>query len=125
MIRRPPRSTRTDTLFPYTTLFRSAVCMEVNRSFKCAAHELRPESMEAILRLVLNPAQRVIKLECQAFRLIVGQRIDFHLRRGSAVGGQTIAYGAGDAQHHGIAGSCKRANLNIDTSMRGDRKRVV
>src|SRR3546814_8609401 len=25
MIRRPPRSTRTDTLFPYTTLFRSAV----------------------------------------------------------------------------------------------------
>src|SRR3546814_8652928 len=25
MIRRPPRSTRTDTLFPYTTLFRSDV----------------------------------------------------------------------------------------------------
>src|SRR3546814_11846216 len=25
MIRRPPRSTRTDTLFPYTTLFRSFV----------------------------------------------------------------------------------------------------
>src|SRR3546814_5724506 len=28
MIRRPPRSTRTDTLFPYTTLFRS--CPKVN-----------------------------------------------------------------------------------------------
>src|SRR3546814_9801423 len=26
MIRRPPRSTRTDTLFPYTTLFRSPAC---------------------------------------------------------------------------------------------------
>src|SRR3546814_3256600 len=26
MIRRPPRSTRTDTLFPYTTLFRSRQC---------------------------------------------------------------------------------------------------
>src|SRR3546814_2549733 len=25
MIRRPPRSTRTDTLFPYTTLFRSGI----------------------------------------------------------------------------------------------------
>src|SRR3546814_19884336 len=25
MIRRPPRSTRTDTLFPYTTLFRSVM----------------------------------------------------------------------------------------------------
>src|SRR3546814_14201080 len=30
MIRRPPRSTRTDTLFPYTTLFRSvAVVVEI------------------------------------------------------------------------------------------------
>src|SRR3546814_3417719 len=27
MIRRPPRSTRTDTLFPYTTLFRSSVLL--------------------------------------------------------------------------------------------------
>src|SRR3546814_4493035 len=30
MIRRPPRSTRTDTLFPYTTLFRSRV-VTINR----------------------------------------------------------------------------------------------
>src|SRR3546814_18857616 len=28
MIRRPPRSTRTDTLFPYTTLFRSLFALE-------------------------------------------------------------------------------------------------
>src|SRR3546814_12443125 len=28
MIRRPPRSTRTDTLFPYTTLFRSTIVAE-------------------------------------------------------------------------------------------------
>src|SRR3546814_2224783 len=28
MIRLPPRSTRTDTLFPYTTLFRSALLLE-------------------------------------------------------------------------------------------------
>src|SRR3546814_14790364 len=32
MIRRPPRSTRTDTLFPYTTLFRS--------SCRCCLHPL-------------------------------------------------------------------------------------
>src|SRR3546814_7340070 len=31
MLRRPPRSTRTDTLFPYTTLFRSAEPDEVER----------------------------------------------------------------------------------------------
>src|SRR3546814_8648875 len=30
MIRRPPRSTRTDTLFPYTTLFRSASVVAVH-----------------------------------------------------------------------------------------------
>src|SRR3546814_15767771 len=37
MIRRPPRSTRTDTLFPYTTLFRS-------RDFSSAAlRPLRPK----------------------------------------------------------------------------------
>src|SRR3546814_1836620 len=29
MIRRPPRSTRTDTLFPYTTLFRSICATEI------------------------------------------------------------------------------------------------
>src|SRR3546814_8288126 len=31
MIRRPPRSTRTDTLFPYTTLFRSLAVAEIMR----------------------------------------------------------------------------------------------
>src|SRR3546814_8218034 len=36
MIRRPPRSTRTDTLFPYTTLFRSFLNMLI--SFSVAGH---------------------------------------------------------------------------------------
>src|SRR3546814_3688281 len=31
MIRRPPRSTRTDTLFPYTTLFRSPSSSQPSR----------------------------------------------------------------------------------------------
>src|SRR3546814_18188272 len=37
MIRRPPRSTRTDTLFPYTTLFRSV---------RCPAADVRKPSMK-------------------------------------------------------------------------------
>src|SRR3546814_10633987 len=32
MIRRPPRSTRTDTLFPYTTLFRSPIDILINNA---------------------------------------------------------------------------------------------
>src|SRR3546814_5431965 len=40
MIRRPPRSTRTDTLFPYTTLFRSARAEQIGeaRPGQLAAH---------------------------------------------------------------------------------------
>src|SRR3546814_9064072 len=35
MIRRPPRSTRTDTLFPYTTLFRSAAAFYAGSLRNC------------------------------------------------------------------------------------------
>src|SRR3546814_16613841 len=35
MIRRPPRSTRTDTLFPYTTLFRSGVDSALDHLQSC------------------------------------------------------------------------------------------
>src|SRR3546814_1305219 len=38
MIRRPPRSTRTDTLFPYTTLFRSGICVSHGRSNQYELH---------------------------------------------------------------------------------------
>src|SRR3546814_1295070 len=41
MIRRPPRSTRTDTLFPYTTLFRSSI--EASDAFHAPA---RPVGLE-------------------------------------------------------------------------------
>src|SRR3546814_1988241 len=40
MIRRPPRSTRTDTLFPYTTLFRSETFPQSGRATKGAAKML-------------------------------------------------------------------------------------
>src|SRR3546814_9353081 len=41
MIRRPPRSTRTDTLFPYTTLFRSQHRAEAGADHPAAASEDR------------------------------------------------------------------------------------
>src|SRR3546814_8852431 len=43
MIRRPPRSTRTDTLFPYTTLFRSKEIRAAFRSPGCIGHLLDQE----------------------------------------------------------------------------------
>src|SRR3546814_1179109 len=55
MIRRPPRSTRTDTLFPYTTLFRSdtAIMRRVNvadfEARALAGQTARPERRHAAL----------------------------------------------------------------------------
>src|SRR3546814_1608305 len=45
MIRRPPRSTRTDTLFPYTTLFRSPPPRE--RPFPARLNVRRRENPES------------------------------------------------------------------------------
>src|SRR3546814_9090595 len=42
MIRRPPRATRTDTLFPYTTLFRSLPPHAARRRHSGAGDEARP-----------------------------------------------------------------------------------
>src|SRR3546814_2661850 len=47
MIRRPPRSTRTDTLFPYTTLFRSTAASR-QRQFREAVAERRRIGLDAV-----------------------------------------------------------------------------
>src|SRR3546814_8101085 len=46
MIRRPPRSTRTDTLFPYTTLF---------RSYRCRAEKTLHLDTEKIPYITMQP----------------------------------------------------------------------
>src|SRR3546814_4969877 len=47
MIRRPPRSTRTDTLFPYTTLFRSGRRQHVGQSRVACLHAVQVEAEQA------------------------------------------------------------------------------
>src|SRR3546814_6538093 len=58
MIRRPPRSTRTDTLFPYTTLFRSPGQVVVTDTtslnlFKALAAALRIQQQAAPRRRII------------------------------------------------------------------------
>src|SRR3546814_10435554 len=48
MIRRPPRSTRTDTLFPYTTLFRSVQQLLNDIARIDVRHQARTESLREI-----------------------------------------------------------------------------
>src|SRR3546814_10052216 len=65
MIRRPPRSTRTDTLFPYTTLFRSAL----------------PEGAAVLLQKPMGldlAAATAIRDVCRARRLTAS--VNFQLR---------------------------------------------
>src|SRR3546814_6444985 len=64
MIRRPPRSTRTDTLFPYTTLFRSLESSEIAaiaRAFLQARSDA--EGGLAVLAPIDSPAKRTAALQ--------------------------------------------------------------
>src|SRR3546814_5809520 len=50
MIRRPPRSTRTATLFPYTTLFRSSTFFPWAKAHSSRGKKVSPPSSSAALR---------------------------------------------------------------------------
>src|SRR3546814_15087447 len=63
-IRRPPRSTRTDTLFPYTTLFRSTP-----RSRSAAPRERKMMSLDNLSRTAYNE-------DHEAFRATVRQFLE-------------------------------------------------
>src|SRR3546814_2813805 len=54
MIRRPPRSTRTDTLFPYTTLFRSL--HQTGEREAAHPHRIDGEEKEAAVGVEQRPA---------------------------------------------------------------------
>src|SRR3546814_17003041 len=53
MIRRPPRSTRTDTLFPYTTLFRSTKHVFIIPGI-ILAYALRPSLQPAATSIIVG-----------------------------------------------------------------------
>src|SRR3546814_8004039 len=79
MIRRPPRSTRTDTLFPYTTLFRSLPQRADRLQVRELLEKLRrrlPDQREADIRRVadIRPGPEVEAGETLRQRLPPGIR---------------------------------------------------
>src|SRR3546814_10415258 len=71
MIRRPPRSTRTDTLFPYTTLFRSRV--RADRLVFFQTIQAGPERLgvlegQGVLRRLPEPSFELLALGQRAVR---------------------------------------------------------
>src|SRR3546814_7963175 len=71
MIRRPPRSTRIDTLFPYTTLFRSShctpICLQKGRSWgwwrpHLSYHRVLKKFAGHVLTLYLKPTSKKYRI---------------------------------------------------------------
>src|SRR3546814_3621876 len=60
MIRRPPRSTRTDTRFPYTTLFRSrfGLCLQKPRGGAVIDAQRRPLALQPFPFASMTPGER-------------------------------------------------------------------
>src|SRR3546814_15748558 len=82
MIRRPPRSTRTDTLFPYTTLFRSRAAVDI------AAGDGTPlpraGAMTIFYHRIGQPAGRGAPIALRALAKRPAER-ESRLRRGHAI----------------------------------------
>src|SRR3546814_7706276 len=74
MIRRPPRSTRTDTLFPYTTLFRSEAVQDVLRG-------VEPRAALVGRRIEDGDARRRIPQRALDLLAGHGDRLQHHDRR--------------------------------------------
>src|SRR3546814_13777816 len=72
MIRRPPISTRTDTLFPYTTLFRSAIAARQGRRPEEVAYDLLLE--EEGRALLFAPIVNYLDYDLSACRAMIGDR---------------------------------------------------
>src|SRR3546814_16127394 len=66
MIRRPPRSTRTDTLFPYTTLFRSAPPPAAKPTARTTIRdEVAETAAEALRSLIDTMGEGVISINAE------------------------------------------------------------
>src|SRR3546814_10875576 len=94
MIRRPPRSTRTDTLFPDTTLFRSAVTASALKSTPISSGEvsrLTSSSMESArsglgseehtseLLSLMRTSYAVFRLQKQTTPRRINSKLDQHV----------------------------------------------
>src|SRR3546814_9154869 len=82
MIRRPPRSTRTDTLFPYTTLFRSQIRTPL-ASLRVQAQTALDEDDPAVLRSSLERIERNAALASLLTHQLLSHAMVIH--RGEAV----------------------------------------
>src|SRR3546814_9894239 len=95
MIRRPPRSTRTDTLFPYTTLFRSGEEAEIAQDAQMILRDAGAgvaDEADAMRAKVGDAAEEV--------RDGVGQRVGIERVDGEIAPGGVFAPVVGRSEEH-------------------------
>src|SRR3546814_11231987 len=81
MIRRPPRSTRTDTLFPYTTLFRSNDGLKAEEASPASAPVFRIET--ARKDAFVDPATRLVAFGKVPPGIVHADRVKFPMFLGN------------------------------------------
>src|SRR3546814_12347234 len=77
MIRRPPRSTRTDTLFPYTTLFRSALQSKLGAAhvdFRLGLDVFTDDALQDVHTIVLSPGLSPLQEPIKSFLALAAAR---------------------------------------------------
>src|SRR3546814_4685098 len=84
MRRRPPRSTRTDTLFPYTTLFRSRRLRQSHRTRRARQGVIGGATIIGLCRISLG-ARRARQCEFARAAIIRGRRLRLGLAAHIAV----------------------------------------
>src|SRR3546814_7852275 len=143
MIRRPPRSTRTDTLFPYTTLFRSGPRRQAcaNRRYRGGGwsdrcrrdkpNELTPlsglvsQDFYILLRTFGNPADRGLRTidrhQRRARRIDIGI-VDFQRQRSSGFDeedrGSVVSGSADDGAIQNIGSRSEEHTSELPSLMR-------
>src|SRR3546814_2997094 len=122
MIRRPPRSTRTDTLFPYTTLFRSGIAeLEVDhRIVGPPAGEQRLERVGAgrDAHLIIAPLERAFQGPGERLVVLDDHELSFRVHHDSPSGaaraerGRVMRTSAPPASRFASLADGKRTRLN-------------
>src|SRR3546814_8296739 len=120
MIRRPPRSTRTDTLFPYTTLFRSTPWLRFNVAYAQAptlwrflARARRSEEHTSELQSLMRISYAVFCLKKKNNELQLNQHITnknnnhdlIHVMKNTEISAKTKNYKVNRDAHNNIRNS--------------------
>src|SRR3546814_17103516 len=122
MIRRPPRSTRTDTLFPYTTLFRSADRTALDADFVRRAVFVAEQPLQRTRRARIGEARVEPDGEVAAADLAIGEDVRRELVREGSMEGAIVGADALVEDQRWPSGG--QARPQIIKSRRHGRQRV-